>query len=89
MVEVVTSSRCLLALYTKLRTGSCLTHVGREGTVREGLAVNYTVLPICAQEEAVRADPLRAVKDPARIEHAQLETTFPFLSDLGSRHLRL
>ena len=23
---------CLLALYTKLRTGSCLTHVGREGT---------------------------------------------------------
>ena len=31
MVDVVTSSRCLLALYTKLRTGSCLTHVGREG----------------------------------------------------------
>ena len=31
--DVVTSSR-LLALYTKLRTGSCLTHVGREGTAR-------------------------------------------------------
>ena len=31
MVDVVTSSRRLLALYTKRRTGSCLTHVGREG----------------------------------------------------------
>jgi hypothetical protein len=29
--EWFTSSRCLLALYTKLRAGSCLTHVGREG----------------------------------------------------------
>jgi hypothetical protein len=31
LVDVVTSSRRLLALYTKRRTGSCLTHVGREG----------------------------------------------------------
>jgi hypothetical protein len=31
LVDVVTSSRCLLALYTKLRAGVCLTHVGREG----------------------------------------------------------
>ncbi len=33
MVDVVTSSRCLLALYTKLQTGSCLSHVGREGVL--------------------------------------------------------
>ena len=32
--DVVTSSLRLLALYTKLRAGDCLTHVGREGRLR-------------------------------------------------------